>query len=215
MKASIQIARYARIHLLFLILFLLPNCGYSIQHHHSDTTYVLTIFHYENKTRWEGEKPISYWEKKKKVSYIYPGATVDLKMRGDWEINQGQILSIEKESMIIDRQRIYFSEIQEISLGTEAKRRGNKFLGLLLFALGLLVGIWWFHINFGLKYGDNSLFLKGIIFPALVIVAGINKLGKSNQKFTLHGPESRLESIPLTSISERLQKKLARKLFIN
>jgi len=215
MKASIQIARHARIHLLFLILFLLPTCGYSAQDHTSDTTYVLTISHYENKARWEGEKSISFWEKKKKLSYIYPGATVDLKMVGNWEIRQGQILSIDKESMIVDRQRIYFSEIQEISLGTEAKRRGNKFLGLILFALGLLVGIWWFHLNFGLKYGDNSLFLKGIIFPALVIVAGINKLSKSNPKFKLAGLETRLESIPLTSLPNRIQKKLARRFFLN
>lgn len=220
MKASIQINRIIRIHLLFFILILLPTCSYSIQAPKGDTTFVLAISHFEDKVKWEAEKPIHYWEKKKRVSYVYPGTVVDLRLAGGAEIKQGKILKIEKESIVVDRQRVMISEIHEMKLGEESQATRTKIKGVFLLLIGIVLAGGWIAFFFysfgGMDFSDApGTFLGVMAIPVLIAAMGINTLRKSNLHFNFQNLEKRLASIPLTSLPKRIQKKLARRFFIN
>ena len=70
MKASIQINRFLRIHLLVALLLFLPTCSLASQGFEADTSYVLAIYHQKKKATFTGEKSINAQDGIKKITTL-------------------------------------------------------------------------------------------------------------------------------------------------
>ena len=194
---------------IFTLLFLLfglvgvPDLALASQNSPSqeDSTAVLAITRYKTAKNEAGERITT--DKIQKISYIAPGAIVNVKLEDGRTIKEVPLNQVGEDHLVIGKETIPLSTIERISVGKSGQRDLFGFLGTLVFAIGVFFTV--------VIIALASSWDAGLLWFLLAWIPGgywVIALFRKFPGFRLKKSNLRTKVVSMSSLPERVQKRL-------